>query len=85
MPVMARIDTLLLSFLAAASRFHVCMGADDDTQPPRVIDRDVVIIGGGASGAHAALRLKDMGQSIALVEMQSTLVWHSASTLIQNG
>lgn len=39
-----------------------------------VLERDVVIIGGGAGGAHAALRLKDMGQSIALVEKDQILV-----------
>ena len=39
-----------------------------------VLERDVVIIGGGAGGAHAALRLKDMGQSIALIEKDEILV-----------
>jgi predicted flavoprotein YhiN len=36
--------------------------------------RDVVIVGGGASGAHAAVWLRDHGKSVAVVEKQDTLV-----------
>jgi ribulose 1,5-bisphosphate synthetase/thiazole synthase len=40
-----------------------------------VIEKDVVIIGGGASGAYAAFRLReDFGKSIALIEKQKALV-----------
>jgi ribulose 1,5-bisphosphate synthetase/thiazole synthase len=39
------------------------------------IQKDVVIIGGGASGAHAAVRLReDFGKSVVVVEKQSILV-----------
>lgn len=42
---------------------------------PRVLSKDVVIIGGGASGSYAAVRLRDdYGKSIALVEKQDKLV-----------
>lgn len=41
----------------------------------RIIERDVVIIGGGASGSHAAVRLReDFGKSIVIVEKQDNLV-----------
>lgn len=43
-----------------------------------VITRDVVIVGGGASGAHAAVRLRDMGKSIVLVEKRDKLVSQDA-------
>lgn len=49
---------------------------------PNVLNKDVVIIGGGASGSYAAVRLRDdYGKSIALVEMQDKLValYHYAS------
>jgi FAD dependent oxidoreductase len=40
-----------------------------------VVAKDVVVIGGGASGAYAAFRLReDYGQSIALIEKEETLV-----------
>lgn len=42
---------------------------------PDIIARDVAIIGGGASGAYAAIRLKeDYGKSIVLVEKAGRLV-----------
>jgi glycerol-3-phosphate dehydrogenase len=41
----------------------------------QVIHTDVVVIGGGASGAHAAFRLReDFGKSVVLIEKQSILV-----------
>lgn len=40
-----------------------------------ILHRDVVVIGGGASGAYAAVRLRDdFNKSIALIEKQSILV-----------
>jgi flavin-dependent dehydrogenase len=34
----------------------------------------VVIVGGGASGAHAAVKLRDMGKTVVLVEKGDRLV-----------
>lgn len=39
------------------------------------VSKDVVIIGGGASGSYAGIRLKeDFGKDIALIEMEDRLV-----------
>lgn len=46
-----------------------------------VINRDVVIVGGGASGAHAAVKLRDMGKSVVLVEKRDKLVSEDAAVL----
>lgn len=60
-----------VSLLAAASL--VATTAASTCSP--VIKRDVVIVGGGASGAHAAVRLReDLGKSIVLIEKEAILV-----------
>ncbi|KAF2452038.1 FAD dependent oxidoreductase superfamily [Karstenula rhodostoma CBS 690.94] len=58
--------TLLLSTLATS------ISAVD------VITRDVVIIGGGAAGSHAAVWLRDHNKTVAVVERSSQLGGHTA-------
>jgi ribulose 1,5-bisphosphate synthetase/thiazole synthase len=42
---------------------------------PNILFKDVVVVGGGASGAYAAVRLRDdFGKSVGLIEKQSILV-----------
>lgn len=45
-----------------------------DSCSQTTITRDVVVIGGGASGAHAAVWLRDAGKSVVLVEKADQLV-----------
>jgi heterodisulfide reductase subunit A-like polyferredoxin len=40
----------------------------------RVIEKDVIVIGAGAAGAHAAVRLRDMGQKVVVIEKEDTIV-----------
>ncbi|KAH6655669.1 amine oxidase [Truncatella angustata] len=48
-----------------------------DTAASSIIEKDVVIVGGGASGAHAAVRLReDYGKSIVIIEKQDNLGGH---------
>jgi heterodisulfide reductase subunit A-like polyferredoxin len=43
--------------------------------PLSVLNKDVVILGGGASGTYAAVRLReDYGKSVFLVEQEAVLV-----------
>jgi hypothetical protein len=44
---------------------------------PSRVRRDVCILGGGSSGTHAALRLRDLGSSVALVERTHRLGGHA--------
>jgi hypothetical protein len=62
--------------LALGWLFHTANALIDDKRfGEKVIDKDVVIIGGGASGSHAAVRLReDFGKSIVLIEKQNRLV-----------
>ncbi|PMD41025.1 amino oxidase [Hyaloscypha variabilis F] len=47
------------------------------TAAPRTIYKDVVILGGGASGAHAAVRLReDYNKNIIIIEKQDNLGGH---------
>ncbi|EFX05119.1 FAD dependent oxidoreductase superfamily [Grosmannia clavigera kw1407] len=43
----------------------------------QTISRDVVVVGGGASGSHAAVWLRDNGMSVVLVEKDSLLGGHT--------
>ncbi|KAJ4393449.1 hypothetical protein N0V93_002659 [Gnomoniopsis smithogilvyi] len=58
----------LVSSLWAATRAQ-----GDTTQIGSIVETDVIIIGGGASGAHAAVRLTDFGQKVVLIEKQPEL------------
>jgi heterodisulfide reductase subunit A-like polyferredoxin len=40
----------------------------------KTIVRDVAVVGGGASGAHAAVWLRDAGHSVVVIEKASQLV-----------
>ncbi|GKT63317.1 amine oxidase [Colletotrichum tofieldiae] len=44
----------------------------------QTISRDVVVVGGGAAGAHAAVWLRDHGHSVVVVEKASQLGGHTA-------
>ena len=45
--------------------------------PPQILVKDVAIVGGGSSGAYAAVRLRDdYKKSVALIEKADHLVSH---------
>ncbi|WP_285102448.1 FAD-dependent oxidoreductase [Promicromonospora sp. MEB111] len=44
---------------------------------PRDIVRDVAVIGGGAAGTYAAIRLRELGQSVVVVERDGRLGGHT--------
>lgn len=52
---------------------------------PEIITRDVAIIGGGASGSYAAIRLKeDFGKSVIVVEKAGRMVRNLLDLLTLN-
>jgi len=63
----------MLSVLGAAAAAPLVAGAGQ----PRVIRRDVCIVGGGSAGTYAAVRLGDLGRSVAVIEAQDRLGGHT--------
>lgn len=53
--------------------------AASDNSNVSIVTTDTLVIGGGAGGAHAAVRLMDYGQDVILVERQPILVGFTAS------
>ncbi|KAL6231379.1 hypothetical protein BDW75DRAFT_247927 [Aspergillus navahoensis] len=49
------------------------------------IDRDVVILGGGATGTYAAVQLREQGHTVALVEQKSRLGGHAETLYLPDG
>jgi hypothetical protein len=47
-----------------------------------ILERDIAIIGGGASGVYAALRLREMNHSLAVVEERSSFGGHVSTYTI---
>ena len=54
----------------------VALGGAPPQPQVRVLTRDVCIIGGGAAGSYAAVRLQEMNQSVVVVEKKNHLGGH---------
>lgn len=63
--------TITGSAAAAAAR-----GTTADIADQQVIRRDVCVIGGGSAGTYLAVRLGDLGQSVAVIESKDRLGGH---------
>ncbi|MBC7658543.1 MAG: NAD(P)-binding protein [Chitinophagaceae bacterium] len=62
---------------AAASQSRLSLAASTltSTSPriPETLKRDVVVFGGGASGMYAAMKLRDLGYSVVVIEKANRL------------
>jgi hypothetical protein len=63
------------SAVGAGLTFGAPATAASAGRPPE-IDRDVCVIGGGGSGTYTAIRLRDLGQRVVLVERNDRLGGH---------
>lgn len=43
----------------------------------KVIERDVAVVGGGSSGTYTAVRLRDLGKSVVVIESKNRLGGHT--------
>ncbi|KAK4234024.1 hypothetical protein C8A03DRAFT_38224 [Achaetomium macrosporum] len=57
----------------------------NDFRAEDIVDRDVVILGGGATGTYAAVQLRQQGHSVALVEQKSRLGGRAETIYLPNG
>lgn len=74
---MRRRDVLKLAATAAAGAPALfSKSALADECGPTVIERDICILGGGAAGTYAAVKLRDLGRSVAVVERSERLGGH---------
>lgn len=72
-----RINVVFGSFAVSAAASPTKFGHKECVE---TIERDVAVIGGGASGAHAAVWLRDAGYSVVVVEKAAQLVsYHTPS------
>ncbi|RDA92214.1 hypothetical protein CP533_5713 [Ophiocordyceps camponoti-saundersi (nom. inval.)] len=78
---MGRLATALLALVAALP-----VGAESgDEAGPTIITRDVCILGGGSSGTYAAVRLRDEGYKVVIVEPRDQLGGHAETWYLKDG
>jgi flavin-dependent amine oxidoreductase len=77
---LTRKEALKLAVAGAGTALAGRVGAAAEEAAHRgdsVITRDVAIIGGGASGTYSAIRLRDLGKSVIVVEADDRLGGHT--------
>lgn len=57
--------------------FTTTLALPDHAQWPKIITRDVAIIGGGSTGTYAAFKLLDQGHTVVVVEAKGRLGGHT--------
>ncbi|KAI4944590.1 hypothetical protein J4E91_008593 [Alternaria rosae] len=68
---------LLASLLTSPAFSTTTKHHPSSFHPSTIITRDVAIIGGGSSGTHAAISLKDANKSVIVVEIKNRLGGHT--------
>ncbi|RDW79103.1 uncharacterized protein DSM5745_05955 [Aspergillus mulundensis] len=76
--------TLHSALLGTATAAAAAFNSQAQTQA-QAIDRDVVILGGGATGTYAAVQLREQGHTVALVEQKSRLGGHAETLFLPDG
>jgi hypothetical protein len=74
------VSLVFYAFVSVCTRSVLSLDLQYDTltfKPSDIIDRDVAIVGGGSSGTHAAIALKDKGKTILVIENKARLGGHT--------
>ena len=72
-----KVILLILTSLTWALPQQSSYGGPSSSSYSETIDRDVAVIGGGSSGTYAAVRLKQKGKSVVVIEAQDRLGGHT--------
>jgi hypothetical protein len=69
---------------AAAAAATKVAGRNAWASPSTRIVRDVCVLGGGSAGTYAAIRLRNLGKSVVVLEKQSRLGGHAQTLFVDN-
>lgn len=76
--MISRLFSLSLGISFVVARVHISPDSDlSSFQSTEIIRRDVAIIGGGSSGTHAAITLKDQGHTVVVIEHKERMGGHT--------
>jgi phytoene dehydrogenase-like protein len=68
---------LILAAGFAASALSTDVLDPESYAPQDVISRDIAVIGGGSTGVYSAVRLRDHGKSVVVIEREAQLGGHA--------
>ena len=81
-PLSVVIGCSIQTVTASASSYQYASVIDNyKGQYGEIIQRDVCVVGGGASGVHAAVSLKDLNKTVVVVERKDRLGGHTSTYL----
>jgi hypothetical protein len=69
---------------AAAAAAAKVTGRNAWASPSTRIVRDVCVLGGGSAGTYAAIRLRNLGKSVVVLEKESRLGGHAQTLFVDN-
>ncbi|CAK4034813.1 amine oxidase [Lecanosticta acicola] len=64
-------------FLSSLINLTAALNCEAIDHHAQVIQRDVAVVGGGSAGTHTAIRLHQLGKTVALIEQQDRLGGHT--------
>ncbi|KAI2466201.1 FAD/NAD(P)-binding domain-containing protein [Annulohypoxylon bovei var. microspora] len=76
---------ILLGTLISSASYGLSASLATSFSAANTIQRDIVIVGGGSSGTHAAIQFKDAGKTVVVVEKQAQLGGHVKTFTTSSG
>ncbi len=68
------LGVICIVLVAAITRTAAHTIDESKFKPADIITRDVAVVGGGAAGAYTAVRVKDHGKTVVLIDAADHLV-----------